>query len=102
MATLTIQSHAPSSLTCALCSHGVKPTAGPRLFLGDSDEVVCRECAKRQAPDLVALLDLAVVAERVGRIGRHTLVPPMAALLDLARAAEQYAECKTGPLRQAA
>jgi hypothetical protein len=35
-------------------------------------------------------LDLAQVAERVGRIGRHTLVPPLGALLDLARAAEDY------------
>jgi hypothetical protein len=72
------------------------------LFLGDTDEGVCKECGKRMAPELTALLDLAAVAERVGRIGRHTLVPPMAALLDLARAAEQFAEAKPHSYRQAA
>jgi hypothetical protein len=54
------------------------------------------------APELTALIDLAAVAERVGRIGRHTLVPPMAALLDLARAAEQFADARPRSFRQAA
>ena len=49
-----------------------------------------------------ALLDLACVAERVGRIGRHTLVPSMAVLLELARAAETYAENRPSAVRQAA
>jgi hypothetical protein len=44
------------------------------------------------------LLDLAQVAERVGRIGRHTLSPPLGALLDLARAAEDYTH--TSPERR--
>ena len=39
---------------------------------------------------LVALLDLAHVADKVGRIGRHLLTPSMESLLDLARAAENY------------
>ncbi len=94
MLTLTIQCHDGGPATCTLCGKPAKSTTGPRLFVGDSDDAVCRECGKRYAPALVALLDLAAVAERVGRIGRHTLVPPMAALLDLARAAEQYAEYK--------
>ena len=51
---------------------------------------------------LAALLDLAAVAERVGRIGKHTLVPPMAALLDLARAAELFAESRPRTVRHAA
>jgi len=52
--------------------------------------VVCRSCGKKHAPSLAALLDLERVAQRVGRIRRHTLVPPFEALLDLARAAEVY------------
>jgi hypothetical protein len=75
---------------------------GPCLHLGDTEDVVCRDCGKRHAPDLVALLDLAAVAERVGRIGRFTVVPPMAALLDLARAAEQYTASQICQTRQAA
>jgi hypothetical protein len=63
---------------------------------------VCRPCGKKHAPSLVALLDLAHVAERVGRIGRHTLVPPMGALLDLARAAESYTDAAPAAARQAA
>jgi hypothetical protein len=39
---------------------------------------------------LLALLNLASVAHRVGQIGRHTISPPLEALLDLARAAENY------------
>jgi hypothetical protein len=47
----------------------------------------------------VALIDLAFTAQRVGRIGHHTLVPPMTALLDLARAAEDYTRCTPRPCR---
>ena len=50
---------------------------------------------------LLALLELAQVAEQVGRIGRHTLVPPLNALLDLNRAAEQYLEARLRPCKQA-
>ena len=102
MPTLTLQCHACVATSCAVCGKGIKPGIGPRLFLGNSNEAVCKDCGKRLAPELTALIDLAAVAERVGRIGRHTLVPPMAALLDLARAAEQFADAKPPSLRQAA
>jgi hypothetical protein len=102
MAILTIQCQPCTATTCALCGKVTKASTGPRLFLDDTGEVVCRDCGRRHAPDLTALLDLAAVAERVGRIGRHTIVPPMAALLDLARAAEQYAESKPHIFRHAA
>jgi hypothetical protein len=46
-------------------------------------------------------VDLARVAERVGRINRHTLVPSLGALLDLARAAENYSHSALVPFRQA-
>jgi len=102
MANLTIQCQPTNNNICGLCGKTAKPTAGPRLFLGASELVVCKECGQRHAPALAALLDLASVAERVGRIGRHTLVPPMAALLDLARAAELYADNRPRVLRRAA
>jgi hypothetical protein len=60
------------------------------LVVADTLERVCRECGKEHAPVLVALLDLACTAARVGHLGRHTLVPPLDALLDLARVAEDY------------
>jgi hypothetical protein len=99
MAHLTIRlGHCACPDTCVLCGKKVSATAGPHLCLDESADVVCRDCGRREAPSLVALLDLAKVAERVGRIGRHTLVPPLGALLDLARAAEDYLD--TSPQRQ--
>jgi hypothetical protein len=103
MATLTIKLN-PEFTTecCGLCGGRTGTAAGPRLFLADSPDAVCRRCASKHAPSLVALLDLAQVAERVGRIGRHTLVPPLGALLDLARAAEDYTHTSPERRRQAA
>jgi hypothetical protein len=71
------------------------------LCLAESQDCVCRRCGKQHAPSLTALLDLAGAAERVGRIGRHTVFPPLGALLDLARAAENYTGTST-PSRRAA
>ena len=91
------------SEACSLCGKRVSGGAGPHLCLEDSpEEPVCRDCGRLHAPSLAALLDLARVAERVGRIGRHTLVPPLHALLDLARAAENYTEAVPARKRQAA
>jgi hypothetical protein len=87
---------------CTLCEAAVESPAGPRLVLAESREPVCRACGKRHAPALVALLELAQVAHRVGRIGRHTIVPPMSALLDLARAAERFNDAAPHDRRQAA
>jgi hypothetical protein len=87
---------------CSLCGKRLGATGGPRLFLDDGEGPVCRECGKLHAPALAALLDLARVAERVGRIGRHTLVPPLHALLDLSRAAEDYLAVAPARKRQAA
>jgi hypothetical protein len=75
---------------CSLCGGQTLAGDGPRLFRANGRDAVCRDCGKEHAPSLAALLDLACIAERVGRIGRHTLVPPLTALLDLARAAEDY------------
>jgi hypothetical protein len=59
--------------------------------MAESAAPVCRECGRHVAPELTALLGLGQVAERVGRMKRHTLVPPLEALLELAGAAENYA-----------
>lgn len=88
--------------SCALCGKWVAPAAGPRLVEASTREPVCRDCGRRNAPPLAALLDLGLVARRVGRIGRHTLVPPMNALLELARAAEHYHDSGPRVCRQAA
>ncbi|HXG11941.1 MAG TPA: hypothetical protein VNK04_19450 [Gemmataceae bacterium] len=91
MAELMIQLHAESlTAPCSLCGQPVLFPAGPVLCLKPDGLPVCRECGKRHSPALLALLDLADVAQRVGRVARHTLVPSFETLLDLARAAENY------------
>ncbi len=75
---------------CSCCGRSTHAAGGPRLSRADRMDTVCRDCGKKHAPSLVALLDLARAAERVGRMSRHTVCPPMTALLDLARAAENY------------
>jgi len=78
------------TVTCALCGLTATHRPGPRLFLADSDNPVCRECARKNEPRLADLLDLASIAEKVGRSQRHLLTPPMECLLELARAADNY------------
>src|SRR5947209_6682564 len=106
MAQLTIRLDAPhttpSPLRCALCGGSAASAAGPQLAVAGAESAVCRPCGKRHAPSLVALLDLARVAERVGRIGRHTVVPPMCAILDLVKAAEDYLSITPARERRAA
>lgn len=103
MAHLTIRLDvAHTAARCGLCGGSTGAAAGPRLADADSEATVCRACGKRHAPSLVALLDLACVAERVGRIGRHTVVPPMGAILDLVKAAEDYLSYTPAKERRAA
>ena len=87
---------------CALCRQRAVRSEGPQLLTADSLDPVCLDCGKKHAPSLVALLDLASTAQRVGRIGRYTLSPPLAALLDLARAAEDYAHLTSRSYQRAA
>ena len=102
MAHLVIQCHPDArNESCTICGKRAFAGDGPQLAVTDRNGLVCRECGKKHAPSLVALLDLAGTAERVGRIKRHTISPPMAALLDLARAAENYLEAKPRRYRQA-
>ena len=84
---------------CIECGQRILAAAGPHLF--QHDDPICRECGKKQAPHLVALIDLAHVAGRVGKVSRHTLVPPMEALLALARAAEDFTHSSPRTLKKA-
>jgi hypothetical protein len=104
MAPLKIKlGHRDANDPCGICGKRLSATAGPHLCVGECpEEAVCRECGKLHAPPLVALLDLARVAERVGRVNRHTLVPPLHTLLDMARAAEDYVVAAPVRRRQAA
>lgn len=77
-----------SPASCPRC--GQTPLWKKGLQIWQDRDVICRDCAKKTAPHLVALVDLASVAERVGRHSRHLLTPPMEAMLELARAAENY------------
>ena len=80
---------------CAKCGKLCRGN-GLALFAEDDDQPVCRSCARRLAPSISALLDLALTAQRVGRSSRHLLTPPMESLLDLAHAAENYSTTAAG------
>lgn len=75
---------------CPKCGQRYAGCGGLGVFTEDHDEPVCRPCCKKWAPSMMALLDLAQAAERVGKRCRHLLTPPMESLLDLAHAAENY------------
>ncbi len=79
---------------CPACGMVGAAKKGPRLFPHDSETPICHDCGKRLAPNLVALLDLAHVADKVSRRARHMLTPSMESLLDLARAAENYSHSR--------
>ena len=70
---------------CGLCTQPTTAPPGTQLVTADG-QPVCPDCGKRHAPSLAALAQLASEAERVGKIGRHTVFPPYTALLDLASA----------------
>ena len=64
MQRFTIQyTNEPCESCCPACGALNVSKKGPRLFPMDSDEPICRDCGKRLAPNLVALLDLANVAD---------------------------------------
>ena len=75
---------------CPKCGANHRGRAGLGLFAADHHDPVCRPCGKKWAPTMIALLDLACTAERVGKSCRRLLTPPMESLLDLAHAAETY------------
>jgi hypothetical protein len=87
---------------CGLCGQPAGAAAGTQLVTADGLQPVCLGCGRRHAPSLAALVQLANEAERVGRIGRHTVFPPYTALLDLARAADNYTEAAPPPPRETA
>jgi hypothetical protein len=101
MTSVTLQlQETPASTLCSLCGQPASSSAGVRLALADGTDSVCAGCARRRAPALAALVELAHAAARVSRIGRHGVFPPLTALLDLARAAEDYTGKALPPCRQ--
>jgi hypothetical protein len=46
---------------CALCGHDAAPTGHWDLFLAEGAALVCRDCARKQNPELVAAHRVAVV-----------------------------------------
>jgi len=87
---------------CTLCQKEIGSSRGPQLYLAEQASPVCRNCGKRQAPSLTALLDLARTAERIGHVGWHSSSVPLTALFDLAGAAEAYSEATTSQHRRLA
>jgi hypothetical protein len=75
---------------CGVCGRLTTAAAGVQICVAEGSDVVCKDCGRKHAPELEALAHLAGEAERVARIGRHTVFPPLTALLDLARAADNY------------
>ena len=83
MSTVVLQcTSAMTSDPCGLCGRPTRCAAGTQLTLAEGAGPVCADCGRRQAPSLVALVHLARAAERVGRMGRHSVFPSMTALLD--------------------
>ena len=86
---------------CPVCGNEAIWGKGPRIVSADSAEPLCLACGRNQAPHLIALLDLAQTADKVGRHSRHLLTPSMKSLLELARAAETFAVCSLAPRARA-
>lgn len=80
-----------ASDSCGLCGQPITLPAGTQLVLAEGHRAVCQGCGRRHDPAMAALVHLADEAERVGRIGRHTVVAPYTALLELAQAADNFA-----------
>jgi len=76
--------------SCALCGRAISLLGDLCLCREDDLGKVCGSCGAEHDPALTALLELARVADRIGRMGRHVLAPPLGALLELAHAAEAY------------
>ena len=79
------------SACCSTCGNAALWGSGPRIVSSDTAEPMCRDCGRDHAPHLIALLDLAQTADKVGRHSRYLLTPTMKSLLELARAAETFA-----------
>jgi hypothetical protein len=43
---------------CALCGQRTDPRVGPELFIGETFALVCHQCGRENAPELMLLLEL--------------------------------------------
>ena len=82
---------------CPTCGDTALWSRGPRIVVATTSEPLCRDCGRIHAPHLIALIELAHTADKVGRHSRHLLTPPMKSLLELARAAETFAVSSLPP-----
>jgi len=89
-----------TEIPCSLCGKPAAHAAGLQICLAGNSAAVCQDCSRVRAPRLAKLVQLAQVAERVGKISRYNVAPPLAALLDLAGAAEAYASAAREPSRR--
>jgi hypothetical protein len=81
----------PCESCCGICGRNAVSGIGPHIYRAEDHAPVCQNCGRRHAPDLAALLDLAEVAKRVGRISQHNnLWLPLSALLEMTRASQNY------------
>lgn len=87
---------AASEEGCALCARPTAINVGPQLCLAESMAPVCFDCGQKHAPTLGALLDLARVAFRIGKISKHSPWVPLEKLLHLANAAEKFTDTTEG------
>src|SRR5690242_13506428 len=99
MAILVIDSaELEMDVQCALCSRAFHALSGVRLANANDLRPVCRECGHRHAGDLAALVDLAMLADRVGRVHHYNSARvPLVMLLDLARASERLFAASDSP-----
>lgn len=85
---------------CSECGENAGCASGLALVRSEPEGRLCQACARRHAPALAALLDLAGTADRVSRITRHGVFPPLTSLLALARAAEDFTSASGSHRRQ--
>jgi hypothetical protein len=93
---IIILAEAATEGNCSVCGQATGQPAGPRLAVAESFALLCDDCGRKHAPALWALLDLANLAKRVGRIGCHVRTSfPLGAILDLLSVSEKYYSLQT-------
>lgn len=79
------------SAICGICGCNAKSSPGPQLYRAEDNVPVCRQCGRNAAPKLGAIVDLADVALRVGRITcQQGVWVPLAMLVEMTRVCQYY------------
>lgn len=78
---------------CATCDTACMQEIGLAFVLVPENRLACHACGRSRSPALSALMQLAQIAQEVGRIQQHhPREPTLSNLLRLAQAAEKYLE----------